>query len=98
MSEPAPRRTRARAAGTRTETGLHGSRAPRTRTGPAPRVRPRTRRGRTRAATRRDAARAEVCDVSPPWSVRAARALSYLAHRAPVRHAVVIALSPRPDA
>ena len=33
----------------------------------------------------------------PSTSVRAARALSYLARRAPVRHAVVVALPPRPD-
>ena len=41
--------------------------------------------------------REEACDASPRTSVRAARALSYLARRAPVRHAVVVALPPRPD-
>ena len=57
-SAPAPRRTHARAGGTRRATARRASHAPRTRMAPARRARPRRRRDRTRAGTRTGVARA----------------------------------------
>src|SRR5205085_4018110 len=96
----APRRTTARAAGTRTAPTRRARRAPRTRTGARPRPRrPRsaakTRRGRSNEASDRDAERAR-----PRLHLRVGAVLSSLrtlAARTPVGRAVVVALAARAD-